>query len=59
MDNHWVEYIVNDSITVGKQQILGGENVDLKIWKNANIWITRYFFLNCKHLYKAEKMQIG
>ena len=23
MDNHWVEYIVNDSITVEKHQILG------------------------------------
>ena len=44
MDNHWVEYIVNDSITVENHQIFGEENVNLNIWKNANIWITRFFF---------------
>ena len=36
MDNHWVEYIVNDSITVEKHQILGGKNVEHNNFKNPN-----------------------
>ena len=36
MDNHWVEYIVNDSITVEKHQILGGKMLSTTILKNPN-----------------------
>ena len=44
MDNHWVEYNVNNQITVQKHQILGKQNVDLKILKNASVYITRTVF---------------
>ena len=55
MDNHWVEYIVNDSITVEKHQILGKKMLSTKISKIQILRLPEYFKKYTKHLYKAFK----